>query len=153
MGIALQMCAPSYAALVEEGNRNDLSRALWDFKGRGARVVFVLLNADVYPLVKLAGDSICLPTQCIKWQNLSKPPRNYHTSLLIKLNSKLGGINHTLASRLPMHERNQQQDDESFQQPPKSISWLFDEPYNMVMVSGHTILFISFYHFLFRFLS
>jgi hypothetical protein len=131
VGIPLRMCTQNY--LIVEGNRNDLGRAMQDLKNRGARFVLVLLYSDCYSLVKLAADSICLPTQCVRWQNLTRPPKNYHNSLLVKINSKMGGVNHTLASRAPRHEQNRPSD--SFQFPPKSISWLFDEPC-MVMVSN-----------------
>ncbi len=108
-----------------------LKPAFEDLQRRGARVVVCLLNFDGYANVKYASDSICLPTQCVKWSNLIKPPRNYATSLLVKINYKLGGVNHTLASRAPSHYEG---DEESFQNPPKSISWLFDEPC-MLLVS------------------
>ena len=55
----------------------------------------------------------------------------------MKVNTKLGGINHTLASRNPIDDsrkrvrddpRDNTNGDEVFQQPPNSISWIFNEP-------------------------
>jgi len=40
----------------------------------GARVVLVLLNFDCYSAVKLAADSVGLPSQCIKWKNMERMP-------------------------------------------------------------------------------
>lgn len=108
------------------GHREALQEEMTRYVKRGARIVFVLLFEDVYPIVKFAGDSLCIPTQCIKWSNLTRPPKGYHTSVLVKVNMKMGGVNHTLASRMPKHAM--QVDEETFQSPPKSISWLFDEP-------------------------
>lgn len=125
--------------VVVEGKRGFLQDVMRRFKDEDCRIVITLLYNDVYSLVKLAADAFCLPTQCIRWQNLSRPPKNYHTSLLVKMNMKMGGVNHTLASRLPAGEIHSEkmdvEDNEpTFQFPPKSISWLFDEPC-MVMVS------------------
>lgn len=112
-------------------NAQDIQREMENFQRLGARIVVVVLHIDVYPLIKSAGDSLRMPTQCVKWSNFMKPPKNYNTSLLIKMNYKMGGINHTLASRASSLGH---QDMDSFQSPPKSISWLFDEPC-MVVVS------------------
>jgi hypothetical protein len=108
-------------------NSNELHFTFMNMKTRGARIVMVLLHFDAYPYVKLAADSLMMPTQCIKWSNLLRPPKSYHTSLLVKMNYKMGGINHTLASRLPANAKKEDYD-ASFQFPPKSISWLFDDP-------------------------
>lgn len=116
------------------GNHEDLSECFKDLKRLGARFVAVLLFQDMYPIVKLAADSMCLPTQCVKWSNVTRPPKNYHTSLLIKINAKMGGINHTLASRVPKDIALKLAEEEPvFQDPPKSISWLFDEACMLVV--------------------
>lgn len=123
--------------IVVEGKRPYLQDVMNRFKSEGCRIVVALLYQDIYSLVKLTADACCLPTQCIRWQNLSRPPKNYHTSLLVKMNMKMGGVNHTLASRLPESQQQAMDVDDgeaSFQFPPKSISWLFDDPC-MVMVS------------------
>jgi len=60
----------------------------------------------------------------------------------LKINTKLGGVNHTLASRLPTdlgkrgrengtdehHNDSKSEEPKVFQEPPNSISWLFNEP-------------------------
>jgi hypothetical protein len=129
VNIPLSLCfRPEYVPDIPE----HLSACLLNMKNQGARIVMVLLNIDAYAIVKYASDAICMPTQCIKWANLVRPPKGYFTSLLVKMNYKMGGVNHTLASRLPSNAM--QLDESSFQFPPKSLSWLFDDPC-MVMVS------------------
>lgn len=128
-----------------EGNDRALQQVMQHFKASGARIVVVILHVDEYGAVKLAADRLQLPTQCVKFQKLSQPPKNYHSSLLVKMNYKLGGINHTLASRAQnsrgMPVKGFEDEDEAvFQSPPKSISWLFDEP---CMVMVRTIDFIG----------
>jgi len=91
-----------------------------------ARLVIVLLEADCYDIVKVAGDNLAQVTQCIKWKNVERPPRGYARNVMIKVTTKLGGTNHTLASRGGGQQ--------TFQQPPKSISWVFDEPCMLVGV-------------------
>lgn len=113
------------------GDDHSLAMVMNYFKHQGVRMVVVLLYTDVYAFVKLAADRLMLPTQCVKWSNVERPPNRYHTSLLIKMNYKMGGVNHTLASRAPQGFFKTQEP--VFQEPPKSISWLFDEPC-MVMV-------------------
>jgi eukaryotic translation initiation factor 2C len=131
LGIPMELCTSSYIAI--RGTKDILEDAIGDMKRRGARIVVALLHWDVYSVLKLVADRMCMPTQCVKWNNVLKPPRNYQTSLLVKMNYKMGGVNHTLASRVPLSGA-MDADNESFQSPPKSISWFFDE-YCMVMVS------------------
>ncbi len=131
---------------------NSLKSVMQFMQKRGARIVIALLHFDAYNAVKFAADSISLPTQCVKWSNLIKPPRNYCTSLLVKMNYKMGGVNHTLASRMPNASSSSASakmdvDEESFQTPPKSISWLFDEPC-MMMVRFCIFHFFSYLLFL-----
>jgi hypothetical protein len=113
----------------------------------------VILIIDCYNVVKLCADSICVPTQCIKWRNIERTPRGYHSNVLMKMNVKMGGVNCTLAERGKSAAGSSSQNappradvkpnvasssaataSETFQSPPKSISWLFDDAC-MVMVS------------------
>jgi len=124
--------------IIEEGRFDRLQTVFEDLRVKGAKIVVVLLHSDVYPIVKLTADGMQLPTQCIAWKNVTKPPKNYHTSVLIKINGKLGGVNHTLASRVNVSSLRREEVEESFQQPPKSISWLFeDEPCMVVGVDAN----------------
>eukprot|EP01032_Pedospumella_encystans_P026556 gene26556-30003_t len=114
---------------VVNSTTNELVNALEDLKSRGARiVVVVLLDEHLYPGVKFFADRLCLPTQCARNSIVTKtpPPRNYAVSLLVKMNMKMGGTNHTLASRARSGAASV--DADVFQRPPQSISWLFDEP-------------------------
>jgi eukaryotic translation initiation factor 2C len=98
----------------------------------GARIVVVILLSDkFYSMIKFHADLIGLPTQCLLWKNVSRVPKGYHSNILLKMNTKMGGTNHTLASRLPNTER-QNVNGEVFQDPPASLSWLFDEHCMMV---------------------
>jgi hypothetical protein len=126
-------------AEVVSGDDHSLQCLMQYFHVQEVRIVVVLLYTDVYAFVKLAADRMRLPTQCVKWTNVERPPNRYHTSLLIKMNYKMGGVNHTLASRASPfgggigNGGKTLAEEPVFQEPPKSISWLFDEPC-MVMV-------------------
>ena len=99
------------------------------FKRNGARIVIVGLIDDVYGDVKLAADLIGIATTCCKWKNLEKTPGGYCLNLVLKINTKLGGTNHTLATRGTSQPRST---DKIFQDPPSSISWLMDNPCMLV---------------------
>jgi hypothetical protein len=79
-------------------------------------------------------DELCLPTQCCRYGTVKKNPRNYQSSLLVKINVKMGGVNHTLANRAPEADAPPDSEKAVFQNPPNSISWIFDVP-TMVVVS------------------
>jgi hypothetical protein len=61
--------------------------------------VLVMLATDAYAKVKLVGDGLGVSTQCLRWKNVERPPRGYQANVMLKINTKLGGTNHTLASR------------------------------------------------------
>jgi eukaryotic translation initiation factor 2C len=104
----------------------DLDEVLASLKALGVRIVVVLLMDDsFYARVKYVADGMCLLTQCMRHSVVTKMPRNYETSLLIKMNAKMGGTNHTLAARGLVRRG---EDEGVFQQPPRSISWVFDVP-------------------------
>jgi hypothetical protein len=114
-------------------NKNPLRKIMEEFKFEGARLVVVLLDTEAYKEIKEVGDMMGLVTQCIKYKNVLSPPRGFCQNVILKVNTKLGGVNHTLASRLPQHEAsNPVTTANSFQSPPKSISWVFDEPCMLV---------------------
>jgi hypothetical protein len=104
-------------------NRAELQGHLLNMKKHGARIVLVMMVSDVYSDVKLAADPVGVETQCLKWKNIERPPRGYHINVMLKVNTKMGGTNHTLASRGAAHASGA-----LFQKPPASISWLFDKP-------------------------
>jgi len=105
----------------------NLLRCFEIMKKGGARIVMVLMVTDSYGFIKLVSDKMGLPTQCVKWKNVDRPPRGFHLNLLIKLNTKLGGTNHTLISRATVKPGSG-----LFQDPPASLSWLFDKPCMLV---------------------
>mmetsp|Transcript_13919 Transcript_13919/g.30553 ORF Transcript_13919/g.30553 Transcript_13919/m.30553 type:complete len:898 (+) Transcript_13919:485-3178(+) len=90
------------------------------FKASGAGIVVVVLGErDFYGEVKVCGDAHCLPTQCCMLEKVSKHQDQYEMNVLMKMNPKLGGTNCTLTQRGTPRGP-------SFQQPPESISWMFD---------------------------
>lgn len=94
----------------------------------GARIVIVMLVTDAYNALKLEADRIGLPTQCLRWKNVERPPRGYHSNVMLKINTKLGGCNHTLVSRLPRDAPREA----VFQDPPVSLCWVMDKPCMLV---------------------
>lgn len=119
LGIPLEQVRQS-----EIVNRSDLPDVLSFFKGHGARIVMVvMLDEALYAEVKFVADGLCLPTQCARYTKVVKCIRNYETNLLIKMNMKLGGTNHTLAARRDLTSREDPAD--FYQQPPHSISHLY----------------------------
>ena len=91
----------------------------------GVRFLVVILAGEFYPVVKLVTDQMGLVTQCLKWKNIVKPPRGFHMNVMLKINTKMGGTNHTLASRLSPEEVRGVPP--TFQDPPASLSWVFDK--------------------------
>lgn len=106
----------------------DLTDKFKKFKVGGARIVVVLMVTDSYGSIKYVSDRMGIPTQCVRWKNVDRPPRGFHLNLMMKINTKLGGTNHTLATRLPRPAPNPM----LFQDPPASFSWLFDKPCMLV---------------------
>ena len=99
----------------------------------GARILIVILTGDFYCSVKFATDPLGMMTQCLKWKNVLRPPQGLHMNLLLKINTKMGGTNHTLASRLAPEDALAAAPS-TFQQPPASLSWVFDKPCMLVGV-------------------
>jgi hypothetical protein len=128
-------------------DQKKISQTLCNYKSDGARIVVVaLVRENFYFEIKRFADEQCLPTQCCRMTTIKKFPRQYDTSLLIKMNMKMGGVNHTLASRaggatigVGSGSRAATGPGERgvFQSPPQSISWLFDLP-TMVVVGSHS---------------
>lgn len=107
-----------------------LQEQLGKMKKGGVRIVLVVMvDETAYGHIKLVSDMMALPTQCIKLSKLEKSPRGIHYNLVIKMNHKMGGTNHTLKSRLAP---NAKPPADSFQSPPASLSWIFDKPCMLV---------------------
>lgn len=95
-----------------------------------AMIAIVVLEDDsfgAYSQVKMAGDELQLPTQCVKLSKIRGARPGYATNVLMKINAKLGGVNWTLAERKIDSDSR-----ETFQSPPNSIGWLFNEPWLVV---------------------
>ena len=105
-------------------HREDLSGLMRYFRDKGVRIVLVLLmKKHFYPRVKYMADQVNVVTQCSLFETAARNIRNYETNLMVKINMKMGGTNHTLVCR-----GGRDVDPSVFQQPPRSISWLFDLP-------------------------
>jgi eukaryotic translation initiation factor 2C len=104
-------------------NIHDLQDKFEVMKGKGTEIVVVLMTDDSYANVKFAADGIGLISQCIKWKNVERSPRGLFSNILMKVNSKLGGTNHTLISR-----GNNLDGRTTFQEPPNSLAWVLNVP-------------------------
>ena len=98
-------------------------------KMKSARIVVVILIDDCYGDVKLIADGMGLLTQCCKFRKIERLPRGYSQNLMLKINTKLGGTNHTLMSRLAKPPTGTSS---VYQDPPASIAWIFDKPFMLV---------------------
>ena len=96
-----------------------------------ARFVVVVLVDEVYGEVKLIADKMGLTTQCCKMKKLQRLPKGYAQNIMLKINTKLGGTNHTLISRLASG-RLPVGAPSVYQDPPASISWVFDKPFMLI---------------------
>ncbi len=112
------------------GDNEKLEKILRDMFKDNVRMVLVVMTDDggCYGAIKYQADFIGIATQCMKYKNVCKPPRGYAQNLMLKINTKMGGINHKLASRLERPESAPK----TFQSPPVSISWVFDKPTMLV---------------------
>eukprot|EP00595_Chromulina_sp_UTEXLB2642_P000881 CAMPEP_0196766250 /NCGR_PEP_ID=MMETSP1095-20130614/21046_1 /TAXON_ID=96789 ORGANISM="Chromulina nebulosa, Strain UTEXLB2642" /NCGR_SAMPLE_ID=MMETSP1095 /ASSEMBLY_ACC=CAM_ASM_000446 /LENGTH=1042 /DNA_ID=CAMNT_0042127139 /DNA_START=35 /DNA_END=3160 /DNA_ORIENTATION=- len=77
----------------------ELKYAMIDLLKDGAEIIIVMMVTDFYKRVKSVSDSIPIMTQCLKFERVERPPKGYHQNILLKINTKLGGLNHSLASR------------------------------------------------------
>lgn len=114
-----------------EDDRGEIANKVNMLKNAGARLAFVVMTSpdgDSYGRIKLAADPCGFPTQCLKLRRVCEPPKGYHTNVMLKVNTKLGGTNHTLTSRLAPNTT----PPKGYQDPPKSLSWVFEKPSMMV---------------------
>lgn len=122
---------PGGTPITSSSRSDEVASKLTLMKRHGARIVVVMLVTDAYNLVKLEADRMGLPTQCLRWKNVDRPPRGYHANVLLKINTKLGGTNHTLVSRLPRNAP-PVSSVPLFQDPPASLCWVMDKPCMLV---------------------
>lgn len=104
---------------------HEIESKLLLLRDSGSNIVFVIIpkNPEVYGQVKYKSDMNSIVTQCIQWKNIEKPPRGFHGNVLMKVNVKLGGINHILSNRIP----NVNSTTSQTQAPIASLSWVFEE--------------------------
>ena len=120
-------------AILVPSNRPDLLNTFTNIKVGGAKIaVVILMVPESYGAVKFAADSVNITTQCVKLGTIERAPRGVTTNVLQKINLKMGGVNQTLAAR------GLNPGGHVFQNPPLSISWMFNEPC-MVVVSGSNL--------------
>lgn len=116
------------SALNSSDRLDELTSKFQMMMTHGARLVIVILCGDYYCSVKYAADPLGLTTQCMKWKNIDRPPKGYVMNVLLKINTKMGGTNHTLSSRLTGPPTGTP----VYQDPPASLSWVFDKPCMLV---------------------
>lgn len=102
---------------------------------RNARIAVVIMctTDSCYGAIKLAADSLGLITQCIKDRTIQRDPKGLCRQLALKLNVKMGGANHVLATRATSTVRKPAATAIPGsrwvgEDPPSSISWLFQVP-------------------------
>jgi eukaryotic translation initiation factor 2C len=92
-------------------------------KNRGVRFAIVVMCDDQsYGVIKCASDSMCLVTQCVRKKNVERTSPSLFSQLALKINAKIGGTNHALASRSADPAAF------GFGKAHGCISWLFNEP-------------------------
>jgi eukaryotic translation initiation factor 2C len=77
------------------------------------KIVLVFLNGETRSEVKLVADSMGLPTQCIRSKTVDRASKQIYLNLCLKINVKMGGVNHTVA-RVSSRAH--------------PLSWIFDKP-------------------------
>jgi hypothetical protein len=109
-------------------NTNSLRKIMEEFKFEGVRLVVVLLDTEAYKEIKEMGDMMGLVTQCIKYKNVLSPPRGFCQNVILKVNT-IGRLQ-PHPRLVPAPARGVQPCDHGklVPVPPKSISWIFDEP-------------------------
>ena len=79
----------------------DIDEKLRLINNNGGRfVLVVMLSDDVYSGVKRVADTLNVITQCIKYQRIERVPKGLHINVLIKINAKIGGVNHFIKQGL-----------------------------------------------------
>eukprot|EP01034_Spumella_vulgaris_P035704 gene35704-44031_t len=92
------------------------------------RMVFVpMVNETIYGRIKKVADSLGVTTQCLRWSKLTREVRGYASNVMLKVTFKLGGVNHTLASRLHQNKVPASHP-KVFQVPAASLPHVFDRP-------------------------
>lgn len=124
-GVRMKIGGPPLPSSSQNGELRD---KLGRMKAGGVRIVLVALCEDCYGDVKYAADMLGVVTQCMKWKNIDRLPSGYFANLTLKINTKLGGTNHTLNNRGTVSSSAPS----VFQDPPQSISWIFDKPCMLV---------------------
>jgi hypothetical protein len=85
-------------SVLRSSERHDeLTGHFQSMMAHGARFVLVVLCGDQYCDVKFAADPLGLTTCCLRWKTVENPSRGKLPNILVKLNSKLGGINHSVS--------------------------------------------------------
>lgn len=116
---------------------DSISEKLEMMKTHNACLVIVVMHNDlIYSTIKRAGDTIGLVTQCVRLSNVQKCSPSTLAQLVLKINTKAGGINHVLASRAASGPGPgagagagaSRPGTWPGQDPPSSISYLFNEP-------------------------
>lgn len=103
-----------------------IQQELTKLKDAQVHIAICVMVADrTYGLIKKEANGMGLMTQCILWKTIERSPAGLSTNVLIKMNAKMGGTNHVLASRAATTGGSQAK---QFQEPRSSISWVMDKP-------------------------
>lgn len=92
---------------------------------RNDLLIVILSSRQDHAVVKAFADPNGVLTQCIQAKTIDRTDDSTFVNICTKINSKVGGINHTLAGRLG---QTAQAEASGFQNPPHSLGWMFQEP-------------------------
>eukprot|EP01035_Chromulina_nebulosa_P021195 gene21195-27457_t len=129
VGLKLSICG---RPTVSSNDSEEIKYAMIDLLKGGAEIIIVMMLTDFYKRVKSVSDSIPVMTQCLKYERVERPPKGYHQNILLKLNTKLGGLNHSLASR-SIPDAGSGND---FQNPSKSLPSLMNIPTMLIGIDS-----------------
>lgn len=115
--------------IIIPGDNYELNNALKTLQTNKAAFALVVMCKEAYAMIKLVSAETLMPTQVVKIDRVRNPPKGVHTNLLLKINAKIGGLNHVLASRNPSAPPLA-----SVTNPiPSAVSWIFDKQKTMVV--------------------
>ena len=96
--------------VVRKGNEDALTESFVTCKNEGLRFLLIVLpdnDASTYKQIKTLGDvDHGITTVCVlgKMDKFLQHARQYYANVALKINLKLGGINHTLRNHTPLYE-------------------------------------------------
>jgi hypothetical protein len=114
----------------------ELDRHLGRIKQAGGVFALVVTCEEAYAEVKIASAARLIATQVVKYDRVSKTPKGIYLNVLLKINAKIGGTNHVLASRSSDSSGHAARASHPDTAIPSAISWLLDNAEEPTMLMG-----------------